>query len=119
MTLIEQNEMLAKFMGIVFVQEIGGNKYWNAPIGTFDMYNVSKGIFNYHKSWDWLMPVVEKLESMGFAIHIDEDTVYLHFPGNEKEMMDFTKEQFGSKITTVYKAVCAGVEWVTLKAKTI
>lgn len=25
----------------------------------------------FHKSWDWLMPVVEKIESMGFNVKIE------------------------------------------------
>lgn len=109
MTLIQQNEILAKFMGWKEIPEMPYVK---------NRYQQMQGLLwfaselKFHSSWDWLMPVVEKLESIGFALHIDEDTVYLHFPGNEMEMIDFTKERFGSKIATVYKAVCEAVEFI-------
>ena len=46
----ENNKMIAEFMG----KEI------------YQHYHES----NYHCSWDWLMPVVEKIESLGYVFTI-------------------------------------------------
>ena len=46
----ENNKMIAEFMG----KEI------------YQHYHES----NYHSSWDWLMPVVEKIESLGYVFTI-------------------------------------------------
>jgi hypothetical protein len=46
----ENNKMIAEFMG----KEI------------YQHYHES----NYHCSWDWLMPVVEKIDSLGYVFTI-------------------------------------------------
>ena len=51
----ENNKLIAEFMG----KEI------------YQHYHES----NYHSSWNWLMPVVEKIESLGYEFFIVEDRV--------------------------------------------
>jgi hypothetical protein len=32
--------------------------------------NTTASPYNYHTAWDWLMPVVEKIESLGYTVTI-------------------------------------------------
>ena len=47
----ENNKMIAEFMGVGELYEAQSSNQWN----------------QYHESWDWLMPVVEKIESLGYS----------------------------------------------------
>ena len=48
------NILIAEFMGV--------GKHYEAQ---------SSNMFNqYHSSWDWLMPVVEKIQSLGYEVQI-------------------------------------------------
>jgi len=57
------NKMIAEFMGA------------DKAIDPRDL------IYHYHTSWDWIMPVVEKIESMSVNTKWIGDNVYLrHYP---------------------------------------
>ena len=47
------NKLIAEFMGVGKLHEAQSSNQWN----------------QYHTSWDWLMPVVEKIEIEGFDPH--------------------------------------------------
>jgi hypothetical protein len=59
----------------------------------------------YHKSWDWLMPVVEKIESLGYEFFIVENRVKVaHNTDHSIEtIIDFTFG--GSKRDVTYQGV--------------
>jgi|21_taG_2_1085346.scaffolds.fasta_scaffold27580_6 hypothetical protein len=49
------NKLIAEFMGVEFMEaSLDGNDF--NP--------------QFHTSWDWLMPVVEKIESLGYEVQI-------------------------------------------------
>ena len=59
----EGNRLIAEFMGLVFYDD--QNQYYDSVNGVF------MGLFfKYHTSWDWLMPVVEKLHNMAILYEI-------------------------------------------------
>lgn len=64
----------------------------------------------YHKLWDWLMPVVEKIESMGHPCKIClSHTEFLHC---HSDTMSITWPMAGtSKIESVYDAVLTFIKW--------
>ena len=66
----ENNKTIAEFMGCG-KDEIE-NIHW---IDTEDGYGFASDELQYHKSWNWLMPVVEKIESLGYEFFIVEDRV--------------------------------------------
>ena len=49
----ENNRLIAEFMGVGKLHEAQSSNQWN----------------QYHTSWDWLMPVVEKIENDGLDPH--------------------------------------------------
>ncbi len=71
----ENNKLIAEFMGarpIVFSDGTKGHTFWNDdfdgegrygafPDGATNYFDYDKG---YHKYWDWLMPVVDKIEDV-------------------------------------------------------
>ena len=42
-----------------------------------------EGHLLFHKSWDWLMPVIDKIESMGYIFNINNYSVCLLAKGTE------------------------------------
>lgn len=66
----------------------------------------------YHTSWDWLMPVVEKIEKLGFIVEILISTNTMQ-QCNVYGREDFTEltVEAKSKIETVYRAVTEFIQW--------
>jgi len=77
---------------------------------------------NYHQYWDWLMPVIDKIENLGFMSEInsmldDNDKVYKHmcwfYRKRKKNNRDTAMESYAgwngkqndSKISVVYQAI--------------
>ena len=52
---MDNNKLIAEFMGVGKLHEAQSSNQWN----------------QYHTSWDWLMPVVDKCTQIGFR---DTDT---------------------------------------------
>ena len=56
---MNENKLIAEFMGVGKLHEAQSSNQWN----------------QYHTSWDWLMPVVEKIENDGLDPHKMIDNV--------------------------------------------
>ena len=61
----ENNKLIAEFMGYTFV-----NGVYESPK---DEFHIDEML--YDTSWNWLMPVVEKIESLGYEFFIVENRV--------------------------------------------
>lgn len=57
----EKNRIIAEFMGGVF-SDTYNSAPKNIPVFGLDANSVEK--LKYHSSWDWLMPVVQKINSL-------------------------------------------------------
>ena len=57
----ENNKMIAEFMGMTAHHQDKGCMIFMTPQGHNDIVYVND--LEYHTSWDWLMPVVEKIEN--------------------------------------------------------
>jgi len=63
----EGNKLIAEFMGIK-------TSYYS---GEFDMVEINNKMCplerwaKYHSNWDWVMPVLEKIESMGYSVCLE------------------------------------------------
>ena len=68
--IIEGNKLIAEFMGY----ETHENwEFWitGSYIEKFDWY--SPGTMKFHNDWNWIMPVVEKIESKNYAVTITQN----------------------------------------------
>lgn len=124
------NELIAEFMGYESIR-IGyygtddetewqvKNKDWLDKPEIIEQYDNSVGDYyvnidrnliipqeevNYADSWDWLMPVVEKIESSGFNVLIEDNFCRI---GQELQVKATTM----TKIESVYKAVVEFIKW--------
>lgn len=112
MDITEGNKLIAEFMGNKPDGTIYVNQYHNFPTEG----SVVAEELLYHESWDWLMPVVEKIESEGFKTRICFDDfgqwMQIHFG---LKIVD-TKETKvvnigGSKLENTYNSV---IEFIKL-----
>ena len=62
----KNNKLIAEFMGCTHpFNEITDATLYNVSHGTFELSEL-----RYDASWDWLMPVVQKIESLGYVFTI-------------------------------------------------
>ena len=85
---IGDNELIREFM--------------NVPISNFPL--------PYNTSWDWLIPVVEKIERIGYPVTINcYDSCYIN---NENiETRYIMVNHAGTKFKAVYRAVIEFIKW--------
>lgn len=107
MNTTEGNKLIAEFMGA----EIDGLNY---RVVAYDNIKVCMhpAQLKYHNSWDWLMPVVEKIESLGANVLIGRmlcDIKYTN-PLNEDEIFEI-RIVSGIKINAVNGAVVKFIKW--------
>jgi len=76
-----ENKLIAEFMGYKVVDKpkvVNGENFFEY-IGENGNYTYCNSLLEYHTSWDWLMPVVEKIESfdiISFEKNLQEDGDY-------------------------------------------
>ena len=69
---MEDNKLIAEFMGWEYDEN---NDWYFTPHrvevtdGIYDN-EVPSDLFEFHTSWNWLMPVVEKIQSLGYEVQI-------------------------------------------------
>jgi len=68
MSIQENNKMIAEFM-----QSIEDGLYLDGLYFYEGRYYDTN--MEFHKSWEWLMPVVDRIESLGYEFFIVEDRV--------------------------------------------
>lgn len=125
---ITKNEMIAKYMGMRIEESksvtgkdvfIGICFYPEYPIGNEwhcsgsnrdDIENSLKSFdHKFHESYDWLMPVVKKINSSVYDhIAISYDRVFLI--RENMELRQFKYENHGGMKGAIYAAVCEYIE---------
>lgn len=123
--ILEGNKIIAEFMGVIYhpptrtedYYYMGGYKEWEYPDGTF--YQTDD--LEYHTSWDWLMPVVEKIENMGYMTIIGANAAfgghYMNIMTGIKMPNDTFKNPTkfmgaeDTKLATIYSAVIQFINW--------
>lgn len=105
----EENRFIAEFMGMV-KGDINGNYYWESPEKI-----VGRKIddLQYHSSWDWLMPVVEKIESLGYTFHICRRRVEIDVDGSVAAFHLITVKA-ETKIQSVHAGVVTFIKSIKL-----
>jgi hypothetical protein len=117
--IINGNKLIAEFMGSRFYDSptTDGRIFFNIPIlSTGGKYLVLNGIqelneMMFHSSFDWLMPVVDKIESVGYEVTFcrkikNNKCTCLIYAINRHFIADSD-----SKIESVYLAVIDFINW--------
>ena len=122
--IIENNKLIAEFMGLnktkMFFNLKTGNyvkkETADCDIKVVDVYlknNKPITNFYYHSDWNWLMEVVEKIESLGNDILITSNYIQITYDKGEKFI---TIELEGNiKIFAVYNACIEFIKWYNEK----
>jgi hypothetical protein len=86
------NKLIAEFMG------------YKNPSNAADIW------YHYDTSWDWLMPVVEKIERLGYTFEknyqrVDKDWQSLIVKGNDILYQEFNNDSLKSSYYVVVKFI--------------
>jgi hypothetical protein len=106
---MEDNILIAEFMGFDPITEkyFEDNGFENEKQMIIDTSSCK-----YSTSWDWLMPVVEKIEKEGFKSTIENQ--WAGFDGctdeNDGLWID-SKTPCNTKLEATYKAVVEFIQW--------
>lgn len=114
----EGNKLIAEFMGGIYHSKlfhIGENQIW---LPRHNMCEQSR--LKYDSSWDWLMPVVEKIEKIvlnnGDCFQISIGKHKISIIRKDKLANPYLKEEIyipvnGAKIEATWIAVVQFIEW--------
>lgn len=121
----EGNKLIAEFMGVYSWDDNRYGLMWKNPVS-----GSSSKSLQYHSSWGWIMPVVEKIESIGGAFHIykrkvivvfdTENHNYTHDELHEHPKYSYQTGYFdGNKVERIYECAIQFIQWYnqTLKAE--
>ena len=98
---MKENKLIAEFMGYAFV-----NGVYESPK---DEFHIDEML--YHTSWDWLMPVVEKIESDD-RYDVDILQYGTRITDNQKEIVNNIADiSFDKKIEHTHNAVVEFIKW--------
>ena len=116
--ILEDNKLIAEFM----VQNEGGLvKLGENIFSTIDEFEIPDDYLTlkdlkYHKDWNWLMRVVEKIESFvfnennSFNVTIGA-TNYCVIQDSNGEFYDGVEDSGETKLLTVYNACVKFIKW--------
>tara|TARA_R100000541_G_scaffold18500_1_gene28297 strand:- start:2801 stop:3115 length:315 start_codon:yes stop_codon:yes gene_type:complete len=93
----KDNKLIAEFMGEKFTDNLGVVQGLNYKLIEKKHGKGNNG-FRFHTSWDWLMPVVDKIKIL--VMEDDSDELY-----NSEEWDNITHTLVQIEIKSVYKAV--------------
>jgi len=115
-TIVKGNKMVAEFMGATPFGsgiDFSGYEFTDSPI-----YNSVKKLYHfedieYHTSWDWLMPVVEKIQSLACNVNIINNycQIIKFESGDTPPSYQRTQTMAHTKIENVYNAVVQFITW--------
>ena len=104
MKTIEKNKLIAEFMGYP--------KHKIDFVGKRLNFENSKHN-TYHKDWNWLIEVVEKIESLGYRMEIVKHICRIYLSNKETIVIS----ENTPKIEAVYNAVVEFIKWYNNKNK--
>jgi hypothetical protein len=118
---MKDNILIAKFMGWNWSKEGNGKTYLMNPRLQPEeiIYSTRPEQLVFHKSWDRLMPVIEKIEKLGVTTQIcyaAGSKTYCTWILGLYNDYDSTNV-FPSKIESVYSAVVEFIKWYNKQNK--
>ena len=111
MTTTENNKIIAEFLSVKIHPCETIEKFKFLPIEERGLYN---GYFidalKYHEDWNWLMEVVEKIESLNYVVEIKITWCRIKQIENGNVIV-LRWEEEKTKIEAVYNAVVEFIKW--------
>ena len=102
-----ENRLIAEFMN--FVESPTTNKYWTNK--SSEGFGIGELVdLQFHSDWNWLMEVVEKIESKGFDVFINTFVCRISDVGEDR-FEDIETFNSASKIQAVNSAVVEFIKW--------
>jgi hypothetical protein len=126
MNATEDNKIIAEFMGLSIKE---GVTYYTDSDDMFPIgIEVQRPYLPYNTSWDWLMPVVEKIRSVTsydidrfsteVIIYGDKTSIKSKGYGEKEHSKSFFNKSIRGKYNSIehtYKAVLEYVKWYNIK----
>lgn len=106
----KNNKLIAKFMGNEPYEDSRYGTLWNNPASD-GVHEKTSFSLKYNTSWDWLMPVIEKIEKMDYGFKMCRKVVEVYIDSTKET---FIKTKESSRIESLFKAV---VEFIELREK--
>ena len=100
--LIENNFLISQFNGWTYQN-----------VDEFIKDRSSSELHNYQEDWNKLMPVIEKIEELGYSVNINGLAFHIEKPNGE--LICYSK-LFEDKKATCYSAVKSFVRWYKTQA---
>lgn len=106
-------KLIAEFMGGKLTESLG-QPSWDLP----NMEGLQWVLF-YDSSWDWLMPVVEKIEKFSYRIAITTFSVIIHrVQKDENPIIKFPSSKGDTfKREATYRAVVEYIKWYNQQSR--
>ena len=112
-TTAENNRLIAEFMGYQVVNKpkvVEGENFFQYLDEKTNKYAYCASLLMYNYSWDWLMPVVEKIEGLGYGVTIGMGMYCVIQDETTENDIEFTGME-NSKLLSTYKACIQFIEW--------
>lgn len=117
----EGNKLIAIFMGgrYVYKENVGTQVYNKQDrhriygLKQINTYHMVRNL-EYHSSWDWLMPVVEEIESLGWTVVIEKGLCHIFSdktPYIDDEFANKSNGNITPKIELAYKTAVEFITW--------
>lgn len=115
--MVENNKLIAEFIG--WTEYRGLNRKWNGSFDTNNLFHVNKTVEQheiiFHSSWDWLMPVVEKIENLyevgDFVINSSNVCISGESKSGKFFGVHYSYSPNTSKIDAVWLACVEFIKW--------
>lgn len=95
------NELIAEFMGFKPYEDRRYGTMWPDPSRKDNPVLIGQ---HYHESWDWIIPVIHKIQSMGYRVNIDFGNIEQCAISNIDPMMSVVED-------SAYKSVVSFIKW--------
>jgi len=121
--IIEGNKLIAEFMGGKFRKSKDKNtlnKYFDLKDKGYFYY---ENEIRYHTSWDWIMPVVDKIEQKGCIVEISYSLVCMCricvIGQKHENTFNIINDNNGGlePIIAIYKSVVEFIKWYNQNTK--
>lgn len=99
------NELIAQFMGF----RLDGVEYEHRFAHHPDKGAMLINRMKYHESWDWLMPVVEKIDRLGFSVTIRRTRTIIETVLTGRIVESIHPDY--SMLNVTYQAVIEFIKW--------